>query len=86
LQAVLDRGLRVPEDVAIVGFDNWSLSLTTKPPLTTMATPLIEIGQQAMAALLAQIKDEISEPIRQFMPVELLVRQSTVADGVALEI
>ena len=83
LQAVIDRGYRVPNDVALVGFDNWSLSLTTTPPLTTMATPLTELGQQAMSALLKQINAPGSEPVRQLLPVELLVRQSTVGDGEA---
>ena len=82
LQAILDRGLRVPEDVAVVGFDNWSLSLTTTPPLTTIATPLIEIGQKAMSTLLEQINTPDSSPTRQLLPVDLVVRQSTLGEGI----
>lgn len=83
LQAALDRDLRVPDDVAIVGFDNWSLSLTTRPPLTTMATPLIEIGQRAMSILIEQIKEPNRAPVRQLLPVELVIRQSTLGPGQA---
>lgn len=78
LQAVKDRGLRVPEDVAIVGFDNWHFSETTQPPLTSIQTPQTEIGKQATETLLAYIADSSQGPTRLILPVELIVRQSTV--------
>jgi LacI family transcriptional regulator len=79
-QAVTERGLRVPEDVAIAGFDGFLSSLTTQPPLTTVKLPLSEMGQLAVETLLAQASDPGRPPTRIKMPVRLLVRQSTVGE------
>jgi len=79
-QAVTERGLRVPEDVAIAGFDGFLSSLTTQPPLTTVKLPLSEMGQLAVETLLAQASDPSRPPTRIKMPVRLLVRQSTVGE------
>jgi DNA-binding LacI/PurR family transcriptional regulator len=80
LQAITEQGLRVPEDVAIVGFDNTRTSLATKPPLTTIHPPLAEIGRQAMEGLLRQLSDKSFPPIRITLPAKLVIRQSTIAD------
>jgi LacI family transcriptional regulator len=42
------RGLRVPEDVSVLGFDNTSTALHVNPPLNTMAQPLEEMGRIAV--------------------------------------
>lgn len=81
LQAVRDRNLRVPEDVAIVGFDDWSFSQATRPPLTTVRTPLAEMGERALAALFQMIAQPETAPVRQTLPTELLIRQSTTGAG-----
>jgi DNA-binding LacI/PurR family transcriptional regulator len=78
LRAVTDRGLRVPEDVAIAGFDNWNFALTTKPPLTSIHTPLAEIGEQAVKVLLTRVNDSTHPLVRLTLPVELIPRQSTL--------
>ena len=77
LEVALERGLRVPHDVAIVGFDNWRLSLTTTPPLTTGHPPLFEMGRRATEILLAHVGDNTLPPVRVELPVRLVVRQST---------
>ncbi len=77
LQAATDRGLRVPDDIAIAGFDNWRASLTTKPPLTTVHPPLSEIGRRATEILVTKVADPQQPPARVTLPVELVVRQST---------
>ena len=78
LRAATDRGLRVPDDVAIAGFDNWRVSLATQPPLTTVQPPLNAMGEQAMQTLLAQIGKPDRPADRITLPVELVVRQSTM--------
>ncbi len=77
LRAAAERGLHVPDDVAIVGFDDWRVSLTTQPPLTTVKPPLEEMGKQAMDILLQHISEPTLPPERLILPVELIVRQST---------
>ena len=77
LQAATDRSLRIPEDVAIAGFDNWRTSLTATPPLTTVDPPLSKIGLRATEILLARVADRSLPPERVTLPVELMVRQST---------
>ena len=80
LRAATDRGLRVPEDVAIVGFDNWHFSESTKPPLTSVRIPLTEIGRLATETVLTCISENNPSPVRLILPVELVVRQSTVGE------
>jgi LacI family transcriptional regulator len=78
LEAIKAKGLRVPEDVALVGNDNLRLSLTTNPPLTTVHPPLMQIGKAAMQSLLAHIADEDLAPTRLELPATLIVRESTI--------
>ena len=77
LDAAQDRGLRVPEDVAIAGFDGLRSSLITKPRITTVQQPLNLMGQRAMELLLTRIEDNTQPPITEIFSVELIVRQST---------
>jgi LacI family transcriptional regulator len=81
LQAVRDAGLRVPEDVAIIGSDNIQESRFTNPPLTTIHPPFAEIGLRAMDNLLLQIESEESLPLfRIALPAQLVIRQSTIGE------
>ena len=77
LHAAHERGLRVPEDVAIAGFDGLRSSLITNPRLTTVQQPLKQMGQRAMEMLLNRIEDSTQLPINETFPVELVIRQST---------
>ncbi len=77
LRAAADRGLRVPEDVAIAGFDGMHSSLITTPPLTTVKQPVQEMGERAVEVLLNQLTNNLK--VHQVvLPVELLPRQSTL--------
>ncbi|MDX1520595.1 MAG: LacI family DNA-binding transcriptional regulator [Anaerolineae bacterium] len=68
------RGIRVPDDVSIIGFDDQRMSAYTTPPLTTIRQPAIEIGQTAAQAILHLLKDKPFE-IPAF-PAELIIRES----------
>ncbi|GCE23985.1 substrate-binding domain-containing protein [Dictyobacter kobayashii] len=52
LSAAVECGLRVPEDVAVVGYDDISLSALSQPPLTTVRQPLYEMGKRSIELLL----------------------------------
>ena len=61
VDALRDRGIRVPDDVAIVGFDNWEIiAAASRPPLTTIDMDLHELGRQAGMRLLAQSRDPVA--------------------------
>jgi len=77
LQSCAKRGLRVPEDISVAGFDNYPLSAHSVPPLTTVEQPLFEIGKMAAEAAAMCIKSGPIKPIRAILPVELVVRAST---------
>lgn len=67
------RGLSVPGDVSIIGFDGVPESATTNPPLTTIQQPIAEIGRRAVRAIL----DHAGETWREQLDTELVVRGST---------
>ena len=67
------RGLKVPEDVSVVGFDGVPDGALCDPPLTTIAQPITEIGRRAARMIL----DYDGAVRRETMGVELVVRAST---------
>lgn len=76
LRSAAALGLRVPEDLSVVGFDDVPQAATTTPPLTTVAQPLVELGSHAVEMLLAMLRGEqTSDHVR--LPTTLRVRQST---------
>lgn len=69
--------LRVPEDVAVMGFDNISLSTMTVPSLTTISQPSFQIGQQSCDILINQIENPASAIKHVILNTELVIRDST---------
>jgi DNA-binding LacI/PurR family transcriptional regulator len=78
LSAIRERGLRVPEDVAVAGFDDLDFAATLDPPLTTVRQGVAQQGEEAVATLLQLVDDPDAGPRRVILPTELVVRQSTV--------
>lgn len=79
IRAALDAGLRVPEDVSVVGFDDIPASAFIHPPLTTVSMPKWEMGQRAAEVLLTRIQGgDAGRPARRLvLPTTLIVRKST---------
>ena len=72
------RGLRVPEDVSVVGYDDAPLAVMVAPTLTTVRQPLAEMAETAVSFLLDRIRGaEPDQPRRVVLPTELVVREST---------
>ena len=76
LRAAALRGLRVPEDLSIAGFDDLFVASYTTPSLTTVRQPKKEMGSRAMSILLELLAGEQPESLVQ-LPGELIVRGST---------
>jgi DNA-binding LacI/PurR family transcriptional regulator len=81
LHALRTSGLRVPEDVAVVGFDGIGLGAFTTPELTTIEQPRAEVGRRAVDGVLAALDEHSSGPIQQTLPVRLVVRESCGASS-----
>lgn len=76
-----ERGLRVPDDVAVTGYDDWEvMSLASRPPLTTVDMQLERLGQRAAELLIAAIEGEPVRGVERLAP-RLVVRASTLGDG-----
>lgn len=76
--ALREAGLRVPDDVSVVGFDDIPLAAYFDPPMTTIRLPAFELGQAAGRALLERIADPAAAG-RTLLMTELVVRASTAA-------
>jgi LacI family transcriptional regulator len=77
MDAVRSRGLRVPEDVSVLGFDDIPQSASVRPALTTVRQPLEQMGRVATQMLLDLLKNAEKEISRIELPTELIVRGST---------
>ncbi len=78
-----DRGIRVPEDIAVAGFDNIPEGMSMTPPITTCDSPFPEIGRKGLELLMSRLGGkDIPELVT--MPVRLLVRESCGCDSPVL--
>ena len=78
LHAAQERGIRIPDDLSIVGFDDYSFSAFLNPPLTTVLHPAEEAGRLAALAIDRFLKTGGRVPLlRKVLPTELIVRDST---------
>jgi LacI family transcriptional regulator len=79
MDAIRERGLHIPEDVSIVGFDDIPQAAMVRPALTTVRQPLDEMGRLATQMLIDQLKNPEKEFGRIELPTELIVRDSTLS-------
>jgi len=76
LKRCTERGWRVPDDVAVVGFDDLPQAATCHPTLTTMHQPLLQMGRRAIELLVRQLKGEVLTGHHERLPCQFVVRQS----------
>lgn len=76
MHAITSRGLRIPEDVALIGNDGIDIGAIVRPSLTTVALPVREAGVEAVAMLQRLIAGERPHPARVVLGVDLVVRET----------
>lgn len=79
MRAAREAGLRIPVDVAFVGFDDLPLAKLSDPPLTTIHQPIFEFGYKSVEILISLIENPAQPPQKIIMDTELIVRASCSA-------
>ncbi|KMS51141.1 transcriptional regulator [Novosphingobium barchaimii LL02] len=81
LSALQQRGISVPDEMSVTGFDDLRFGAFSSPPLTTVHIPTVEIGEAAMRLMLDSLlqPDQVSASREVILPHRLIVRQSTAA-------
>jgi LacI family repressor for deo operon, udp, cdd, tsx, nupC, and nupG len=77
MQRLAERGVAVPDDVSVVGFDNIVGAQFCSPALTTLAERTEDAGARAVEAVAAQAYARVAQPPTRVLPTQLVVRQST---------
>ena len=77
MEVATARGLRIPEDLSVAGFDDIDVSRATTPRLTTVRQPLQEMGRTAVTMLMRQLEGHAHEALSMELETRLVVREST---------
>ena len=77
IQASLDAGLRIPDDIRICGYDDIEMLDYLNVPLTTMRQQVYTMGQEGVRLLLKRMENPESGPVQNRLPCELIIRKST---------
>ncbi len=77
IMGLKEKGINVPDDISVIGFDNINYAAMYNPALTTISQPQYELGCEAMRLLLMQIRGEIKHPANVVLEHELIIREST---------
>jgi LacI family transcriptional regulator len=79
LSGLREAGLRCPEDISVIGFDDIEVSELTDPALTTVFQPGYQMGAKGAALLIKRIRGDVEPPQRIMLPTELKIRHSVAA-------
>jgi LacI family transcriptional regulator len=85
LRALRDHSIRVPGDIALIGFDGIRASSDSAPTLTTIRQPVMETGERAVHILNDLVSGSATAPVVEILPVELVIRESCPATGMPSE-
>ena len=76
MRALNEAGVRIPEDMAVAGFDNREIASYLQPPLTTIALPTAEIGERAALHIMELVNNPSTQPTRDIIHCSIIERQS----------
>lgn len=77
LETIHKRGLQIPRDIAIIGFDDMYWSISLNPPLTAVRQPAYEIGKRAAEQLILRINDPSRPTVSMVLKTQLMIRSSS---------
>ena len=78
MHAAMEKGLKVPNDLSVIGFDDIYLSTFINPPLTTIKQPRIEMGEEAVLSLINRIKNPERKARNIILEADLIERSTTM--------
>ena len=81
MHTLRSRGIRIPDDVAVTGFDDIVEAAWAAPPLTSVSQPLAEMGRQAVHTVLTEVQGDSIGPTSTQMDADLVIRESTNGPG-----
>ncbi len=81
IKALEEKNLKVPDDVSVIGFDDILFASIVNPPLTTVAQPTYQMGENAMRLLIDVIKKRITKPRKVVLETRLIIRESCKRKG-----
>ena len=76
MRAFKDQGLKVPEDMAVVGYNNLEIASLMEPPLTSMSAPAYELGAQSMGMLFSLIRNRRNNCENKILATQMVIRRS----------
>lgn len=76
LRAAAERGVRVPEELSVIGFDDTLIGVGTTPPLCSYGPRFVEQGRQAAGLLASAVRDRLAAPRRVVVPIDFVCRGS----------
>lgn len=77
IEAIHEAGLRVPDDIAVIGFDDLDVAVQGDPPLTTIRHSVQRVGEVAAGLLIDLVEGKLHPPQHIVLPTELIIRRST---------
>ena len=77
IEGARQLGLRVPQNVSIIGFDDMQISSFISPTLSTITQPTYEMGRTGAEVLLNRLENKLQEPVHKFLDIKLVAREST---------
>ena len=81
MRAIKESGLSIPKDIAVVGFNDTTLSSFIEPPLTSVEIFVYDLGYNASEILLSQLEEETEQKTHIIIPTKLIIRKSSGALG-----
>ncbi|WP_461206804.1 LacI family DNA-binding transcriptional regulator [Clostridium sp. DL1XJH146] len=77
MKALKEEGFNIPEDIAIIGFDNVEMTQFVTPPLSSVAVPRKKLGEQAVKMLIERIENKRDYSMKVNLPYKLILRESS---------